>query len=239
MPNYGYGGFLYGRGLYGENRTQSGTVASQWAETGSATAQRTPKVNMQAQAWVWRSTSADSAIQSGEFKTAWSVDSKATAGITSAGVARHPATWKTTVDGFGAHAGTVGGTWTATDKVVGSLNAASPVTSNATSSSSIRAVIILYGDVRSNWIETDEAIGFAMACGIAYSFYINYHNATAAITASGVENSNWKETSKRVGSLNAFQKTTSYWESDSKSAGRQLWEKQPDPPNPFWKPIHV
>ncbi|MBU9259099.1 hypothetical protein KTD13_01895 [Burkholderia multivorans] len=239
MPNYGYGGFLYGRGLYGQNRTQSGTVASQWAETGSAIAQRTPKVNMQAQAWVWRSTSADSAIQSGEFKTAWSVDSKATASITSAGVALHPATWTATINGFGARAGTTGSTWTEANQVFGSLNAASPVTSNATSSSSIRAVLVLYGNARSDWAETDKAAGFVTASGIAYSFYINYHNATAAITASGVERSNWLETSNRVGSLNAFQETTSYWESDSKSAGRQLWEKQPDPPNTIWTPIHV
>lgn len=238
MANYGYGGFLYSRGVYGSNRTQGGAVVSSWNESSSATASRRPTVGMPKSAWVWSSTAASQGITSARLHSNWMWTNTQRKGRLSArAAALHPATWKSTITGIGAHSGNVASNAIWADHISGNTKVTSPRTSSWISASMRQGAILTIGTAHSNWTWNSIRHGQIHYNGARFSFWFCYSNSRPTIRANSKIHTNWNEWSKITAMKRVVDNVTSNWNSyDGIISGRLLWITQDNPPDPNWIP---
>ncbi len=238
MANYGYGGFLYSRGVYGSNRTKGGAVVSSWGESSTSTASRRPTVGMPKSAWAWSSTAASKGITSARLRSNWTwTNTLRRARLSAHAAATHSATWKSTITGVGAHSGAVLSNVQWSNHASGNTKVTSPRTSSWISGSVRQGAILTIGTAHSNWTWNGIRHGQIHYNGARFSFWFCYSNSRSTIRANSKVHSNWNELSKITAMKRIVDKITSNWNSyDGIISGRLLWITQYNPPDPNWIP---
>lgn len=169
--NTGYGGFSYGRGLY-SREAQAATAITNWSESSSVTARRTPDVKLVSSSWRWLPSVTAADESAGRLATTYKWQSTISSELTAAAVVKSDAAW-------GAHV------------VGGHYQTAAPVT-DLVSTSSVNASLRTSVAVAASyvWNSTAYAVQVELS-GPIEADYTWASQAKARLTANSVQRSAW------------------------------------------------
>lgn len=237
MANFGYGGFLYGRGVYGQNLGQVGAISSSWSASSTAVARRSPTINMPRPAWVWESTSVAHPIDAGRIVSDWGyLDTLINAQIVANPKYKPNWVWSATRVGTLAKAGTHVSTWTAKSSIKASLRVFASVTNTAVWDNSIEGWAFQVGSIASTAVWSSSPNGKLRVAGFVASVaYSQVHIAGHYSPASGSVRADWASVDKQSAAVSYTGQFVGIpWLELSTINGHKLWESEPGAYDPNW-----